>query len=242
MPQEERPAQRLIVALDTPEIAEARNMIHELGHFGVRFKVGPELFLQAGPEWVEKISKQGADIFLDLKFHDIPNTVEAACRNAASMGVWMCNVHALGGSEMIKRARKGLEEASKKRRPLLLAVTLLTSHDEATLKEIGIQGSAEENVARLAKLARDSGADGVVASALEAKSIRAALGPDFLIVTPGIRPAGADADDQARISTPAGALEAGASHLVVGRPIRRAEKPAVATRLILKEMETALSA
>ncbi len=243
MASHEKSGPRLIVSLDTPEVAVAREIIHEVSHFGVRFKIGPELFLRAGPEWVEKIVRQGASIFLDLKFHDIPNTVEAACRNAAHLGVWMCNVHALGGAEMIRRARGGLEEASaasKKQRPLLLAVTLLTSHGEGALAEIGLSGPPAGHVLRLAQMAQDAGADGVVASAQEAALLREKLGKDFLIVTPGIRPAGAGADDQSRIATPEAALRAGASFLVVGRPITQAPKPAIAARLILQEMEKAL--
>lgn len=240
---EKAAAEKLIVALDTPLASEAREIYHQLQHFGVRFKVGPELFMRAGPDWVGKMGKQGCRIFLDLKFHDIPNTVAAACRNAVHMGVWMCNVHALGGPDMMKAARAALDEESEregKTRPHLLAVTILTSHTDDSLGKIGLSGGALRNVINLAKLARDSGCDGVVASALEAPEIRKELGPEFLIVTPGIRPSEASLDDQARVSTPAGALGGGASHLVVGRPIRKAENPAVATRLILKEMTAAL--
>lgn len=240
---QEPASKKLIVALDTPLASEARELFHQLQHFEVRFKVGPELFMRAGPDWVNKMGKQGCEIFLDLKFHDIPNTVAAACRNAANMGVWMCNVHALGGADMMKAARDALEEVSEregKHRPHLLAVTILTSHTDESLGQIGLGGGALDNVVRLATLARESGCDGVVASALEAPAIRKELGEDFLIVTPGIRPSDASANDQARVSTPAGALGAGASHLVVGRPIRQADSPAVATRMILKEMAEAL--
>ena len=240
---EHKAAKKLIVALDTPMASEARELYHQLQHFGVRFKVGPELFMRAGPDWVGKMGKQGCEIFLDLKFHDIPNTVAAACRNAVNMGVWMCNVHALGGPDMMKAAREALDEESERdgrKRPHLLAVTILTSHTDDSLCKIGLTGTALDNVIRLAKLAKESGCDGVVASALEAGAIRKELGEEFLIVTPGIRPAEASLDDQARVSTPAGALGAGASHLVVGRPIRKAENPAVATRLIVKEMAAAL--
>lgn len=240
---ENNAAKKLIVALDTPLASEARELFHQLNHFGVRFKVGPELFMRAGPDWVGKMAKQGCEIFLDLKFHDIPNTVAAACRNAVHMGVWMCNVHALGGPDMMKAARAALDEESEregKTRPHLLAVTILTSHTDESLGQIGLSGDALENVVRLARLARESGCDGVVASALEAATIRKELGEDFLIVTPGIRPSDASLDDQARVSTPAGALGSGASHLVVGRPIRNADSPAVATRMIVKEMSDAL--
>ncbi|MCB0220027.1 MAG: orotidine-5'-phosphate decarboxylase [Chrysiogenetes bacterium] len=240
---ENNAAKKLIVALDTPLASEARELFHQLNHFGVRFKVGPELFMRAGPDWVGKMAKQGCEIFLDLKFHDIPNTVAAACRNAVHMGVWMCNVHALGGPDMMKAARAALDEESErenKTRPHLLAVTILTSHTDESLGQIGLGGNALENVVRLARLARESGCDGVVASALEAPTIRKELGEDFLIVTPGIRPSDASLDDQARVSTPAGALGSGASHLVVGRPIRNADSPAVATRMIVKEMSDAL--
>lgn len=236
-------SERLIVALDVPEVPDARELIAELIEFNVRFKIGPELFLKAGPDWVKKLVRQGTEFFLDLKFHDIPNTVEAACRQAAELGVWMMNVHALGGAEMIRRARVGMEDGAAKAghdKPLLIAVTVLTSHDETTLKSIGLEGSPMDAVVRLSRLAKDAGADGVVASALEASAIREACGGDFLIVTPGIRPSGGATHDQARISTPAGAIKAGATHLVVGRPIREAERPSSEARVILNEMERAL--
>jgi orotidine-5'-phosphate decarboxylase len=186
-------------------------------------KVGKELFTRLGPDFVAKLIGRGFDVFLDLKFHDIPNTVAAACVAAADLGVWMINVHASGGRRMMEAARGRLEDY--RQRPLLVAVTILTSLGAADIAEVGFQGTPADNVLRLARLARESGMDGIVCSPREASSIRSDAGAQFLLVTPGIRPAAASRDDQHRITTPADALRAGADFLVIGRPITQAEDP-----------------
>ncbi len=229
---------RIIVALDYPDAAPALALAGRLDPRRCRVKVGKELFTRAGPEVVRTLEREGFEVFLDLKYHDIPNTVAAACAAAADLGVWMLNVHALGGRRMLEAARAALEQrgAAPGRRPLLVAVTILTSLAEAELHEVGLAGSAQENVGRLATLARDAGLDGVVCAPREAAGLRAALGPDFLLVTPGVRPAGAAADDQRRILTPAQAVAAGATHLVIGRPITRAPDPLAAIAAIEEEL------
>ena len=224
--------QRLILALDLPSAGEARALAKRVGpHVGM-LKVGKQLFTAAGPQLVRELVDAGQRVFLDLKFHDIPNTVAAAIRSAAALGVSLVNVHALGGRAMIEAAAAARGPGSK-----LLAVTLLTSHDESTLAEIGLAGPLPEAVRRLALLARDAGADGVVASPQEIGLIREACGPDFLIVTPGVRPAGAEGGDQARLATPGAALRAGADYLVVGRPILQASDPEAAAEAIVRELE-----
>jgi orotidine-5'-phosphate decarboxylase len=228
------PKDRLIVALDVATGEEAAALAARLaGHVGM-FKVGKQLFTAAGPTAVRRLIEADARVFLDLKYHDIPNTVSGAVAAAAALGVSLVDVHALGGRSMIAAAATALD-ASRTR---LLAVTVLTSHDEASLSEIGLTGPVASAVERLALLARSSGAHGVVASPHEIAAIRAACGPDFLIVTPGIRPAGAKAGDQARAATPAAALEAGADYLVVGRPIVQALDPFAAAAAIVAEMAT----
>jgi orotidine-5'-phosphate decarboxylase len=228
------PKDRLIVALDVASADEAQALALRLGgHVGM-FKVGKQLFTAAGPTAVSRLIEAGARVFLDLKYHDIPNTVSGAVAAAVDLGVSLVDVHALGGRSMIAAAATALA-ASETR---LLAVTVLTSHDEATLTEIGLAGPVVSAVERLALLARSSGAHGVVASPHEIAAIRRACGPDFLIVTPGIRPAGAKAGDQARAATPAAALTAGADYLVVGRPITEAPDPAAASAAIVAEMAT----
>jgi orotidine 5''-phosphate decarboxylase, subfamily 1 len=196
--------------------------------------VGKELFTRAGPPVVEALVKRGFEVFLDLKFHDIPNTVAAACDAAADLGVWMMNLHASGGRRMMETARERLEARSH--RPLLIAVTILTSLGETDLAEVGFRGTPAENVRRLAALAADSGLDGVVCSPLEAAELRAERGEEFLLVTPGVRPASAALDDQKRVMTPADALAAGASHLVIGRPVTAAEDPVAALQAILESI------
>lgn len=188
-----------------------------------RVKVGKELFTRTGPALVESLQRLGFGVFLDLKFHDIPNTVAQACRAAAELGVWMVNVHALGGRRMMLAAREALEQRTP--RPLLTAVTVLTSHSPQELVDVGLGGAPEENVLRLAQLTRESGLDGVVCSALEAPVLRACCGAQFLLVTPGIRPTGSHPDDQRRVVTPADAIARGASYLVVGRPITASDDP-----------------
>ncbi len=213
----------VIVALDFPDQPSALSLVERLEPSLCRLKVGKELFTRLGPAFVEKLVGKGFDVFLDLKFHDIPNTVAAACDAAADLGVWMMNVHASGGHRMMETARERLE--GKSHRPRLIAVTILTSLGEEDIREIGFSGSPAENVLRLAALARSSGLDGVVCSPLEAAAIREQAGSDFLLVTPGVRPATASLDDQKRVMTPADAMAAGASYLVIGRPVTGAEDP-----------------
>lgn len=189
-----------------------------------RLKIGKELFTREGPELVRHFVRQGHDVFLDLKFHDIPNTVAQACRAAAALGVWMVNVHALGGSKMMKAARVALDEASG-RRPLLIGVTVLTSMGQEDLEEIGVHTEPAQQVLRLATLAKASGLDGVVCSPLEVAMLRREIGPDFRLVTPGVRPQGAALDDQARVLTPVDAIRSGSDYLVIGRPVTKAEDP-----------------
>ncbi len=232
------PEPRIIVALDYPGAAQARAMARRLDPRVCRVKVGKELFTAAGPGLVEELVAAGFGVFLDLKFHDIPNTVAAACRAAAGLGVWMINVHALGGRAMMMAAREAV--AALPNPPHLIAVTVLTSMGPADLLEVGIEATPEAQVNRLARLAADCGLDGVVCSAREAAGLRQAHGSRFLLVTPGIRPAGGAADDQTRIATPAAALKAGASHLVIGRPITQAPDPLAALQRIQMEMEGAL--
>jgi orotidine-5'-phosphate decarboxylase len=226
--------ERLIVALDVPGAGEARRLAERVGEAAGMFKVGSQLFTAAGPSLVRELTRAGRRVFLDLKYHDIPNTVASAVRAAADLGVSLIDVHALGGAAMIAAAA-----AARPAEARLLAITILTSHDEAALSAIGLSGSLSDNVRRLALLAQASGADGVVASPHEVGLIREACGDGFLIVTPGIRPAGAQRHDQARAATPAAALAAGASYLVVGRPITEAADPAAAAAAIAREMAEA---
>lgn len=213
----------VIVALDFPDQSSALSLVDRLEPSLCRLKVGKELFTRLGPVFVEQLVGKGFDVFLDLKFHDIPNTVAAACDAAADLGVWMMNVHASGGRRMMETARERLE--SRSHRPRLIAVTILTSLGEEDIREVGFSGSPAENVLRLAALARSSGMDGVVCSPLEAAAIRGQAGDDFLLVTPGVRPASASLDDQKRVMTPADAMAAGSSYLVIGRPVTAAEDP-----------------
>lgn len=225
---------RVIVALDFPSAREALDLAARLDGAKCRVKVGKELYTAAGPTLVEQLARSGFDVFLDLKFHDIPNTVAAACRAAAGLGVWMLNVHALGGRAMMEAGRAAFE--SQARRPLLIAVTILTSMGERELREVGIAGDPADAVTRLARLAQASGLDGVVCSAQEARVLRSALGDAFKLVTPGIRPAGASNADQQRVTTPAQAIALGADYLVVGRPITRAPDPLAALDAIRAEI------
>ena len=235
--------EKLIVALDVSSAEAGLRLAKQLrGHAGM-FKVGLENFAAEGPVLPRFLVATCEKVFLDLKLHDIPNTVRAAARAAAQLGVNMFNAHSSGGRKMMEAALQGAVEGSESRqdrvRPRVLAVTVLTSLTEEALHELGISGSAEEVVVRLARLAREAGLDGVVASAQEITAIRRALGPDFLIVTPGIRPANAAGDDQARIATPGAAIRAGADYLVVGRPITGAADPAAAADAIVAEMDRA---
>jgi orotidine-5'-phosphate decarboxylase len=225
---------RVIVALDFAGAEEALRFTDRLQPQLCRVKIGKELFTSAGPELVKIIVGQGFDVFLDLKYHDIPNTVAKACQAAARLGVWMLNVHALGGRAMMEAARAALGPVGT--RPLLIAVTVLTSHGQDELNDTGIIGSPQSAALRLAHLAKRSGMDGVVCSAQEARALRETLDEAFLLVTPGIRPAHAAADDQQRITTPGAALAAGASYLVIGRPVTRAPDPTAALNMINAEL------
>ncbi len=238
MPAPESPvASPLIVALDFPEAAAALALADRLDPALCRVKVGKELFTRAGPAVVEALVGRGFQVFLDLKYHDIPNTVAGACRAAAELGVWMVNVHALGGRRMMGAAREALEAAGAPR-PHLIAVTVLTSMAREDLEEVGLAGEPRDHVLRLARLTRDSGLDGVVCSPREAALVRDAVGADFLRVTPGIRPAGAERGDQRRTLGPAEALAAGADYLVVGRPVTAAPDPLAALHALLADLET----
>jgi orotidine-5'-phosphate decarboxylase len=225
---------RIIVALDFPDAKDALALAKRIDPKLCRVKVGKELYTAAGPSLVEKLQRSGFGVFLDLKFHDIPNTVAAACAAAAQLGVWMINLHALGGRAMMSAAREAL--AGAKARPRLTAVTLLTSMGAADLSEVGLAGNPQEVVLRLAGLARECGLDGVVCSAQEAAALRSRFGREFCLVTPGIRPAEAARDDQNRIATPREAIAAGVDYLVIGRPITRALDPLAALRAVQAEI------
>jgi orotidine-5'-phosphate decarboxylase len=225
---------RIIVALDYASAAPALDLISGLDPKTCRLKVGKEMFTRLGPTFVEKLVGQGFDVFLDLKFHDIPNTVAAACAAAADLGVWMVNVHASGGRKMMVTARERLETLSH--RPLLIAVTVLTSLGEKDIAEVGFLGAPADNVIRLARLTHESGLDGVVCSPLEAAEVRPLVGKDFLLVTPGVRPASAAQDDQERVMTPLDALNNGADLLVIGRPITAADDPQLSLNRIQQEI------
>lgn len=214
----------IVVALDFPTVAQSIEMAKRLDPNQCRVKVGKELFTTAGPVILDELHKLGFDIFLDLKFHDIPNTVANAVSVAAKAGVWMVNVHASGGRRMMEASANALQQLPAQN-TLLIAVTVLTSMDQSDLKEIGIDGTPEQHVKRLATLAKSSGMDGVVCSAQESSMLAGDLGKDFVLVTPGIRPTGSDQGDQKRIMTPAEAMAAGSHYLVMGRPITQAADP-----------------
>ncbi len=224
---------RIMVALDVDNSAAAVRLAEQLDPVRCRLKVGKELFTREGPAVIEKLQNRGFDIFLDLKFHDIPNTTAAACRAAANLGVWMINVHASGGRRMMEAAKEAV--VNSKQPPLLIAVTVLTSMADEDLKEIGLETGLEAQVQRLALLAQQSGLDGLVCSAHEARSMCEMFGSGFVLVTPGIRPAGAALGDQRRAMTPSEAIKAGATYLVVGRPISQAIDPAAAFESIWRE-------
>ncbi|MEP0073888.1 MAG: orotidine-5'-phosphate decarboxylase [Marinomonas sp.] len=214
----------IVVALDFPTMAQSIEMAKRLDPNQCRVKVGKELFTTAGPVILDELHKLGFDIFLDLKFHDIPNTVANAVSVAAKAGVWMVNVHASGGRRMMEASANALQQLPDQN-TLLIAVTVLTSMDQSDLMEIGIDGTPEQHVKRLATLAKSSGMDGVVCSAQESSMLSTDLGKDFVLVTPGIRPTGSDQGDQKRIMTPAEAMAAGSHYLVMGRPITQASDP-----------------
>jgi len=213
----------IIVALDYADEKSALKLVNQLEPDSCRLKVGKEMFTRLGPQFVETLTTKGFDVFLDLKFHDIPNTVARACAAACDLGVWMVNVHASGGRRMMEAAREEIEKSSHQ--PLLIAVTILTSLNTDDIHEIGFQGSPAENVYSLASLTNQSGLDGVVCSPQEVATLRKSLPNDFILVTPGIRPVGSAADDQRRTMTPAEAIKAGSSYLVMGRPITQADNP-----------------
>ncbi len=222
----------VVVALDVANLQELDDLLGKLDPSQCRLKVGKELFTRFGPDILRHIHQHGFEVFLDLKFHDIPNTVAAAVRAAAELGVWMVNVHASGGEKMMRAAREALDEFGSSA-PLLIAVTILTSMSDEELPSLGLKAeTAKEQVLLLAKLAQKSGMDGVVCSAQEAELLRQELGSDFTLVTPGIRPANAAADDQTRIVSPAQAVELGSNYLVIGRPITRSEHPSKALQEI----------
>ena len=230
---------QLIVALDFDRLAEAESMALRLAGVVAMFKIGSQLFTAEGPRAVERLSRFGPGIFLDLKFHDIPNTVAGAVAAAARLpGIKLVNVHALGGAEMMRAARQALGRGAQ--RPKLLAVTILTSLDAAALRHVGIQGGPEVRALALARLAKSCGLDGVVASPKEAAVIRRACRRNFLIVVPGVRPALAGKDDQARVATPGEAIRAGADYVVIGRPITGAPDPRAAAEAINAEIAAAL--
>lgn len=216
---------KVVIALDYADKHQALAFINQLDPETCRLKIGKEMFTHFGPDFVKVLVAKHFDVFLDLKFHDIPNTVAQAVKAAADLGVWMVNVHASGGRRMMEAAKAILEPYGDKA-PLLIAVTVLTSMDQSDLQELGIELSPAEQVKRLAILTKSSGLDGVVCSSHEAKELKALLGADFKLITPGIRPAGSNAGDQRRIMTPKQALDAGADYLVIGRPITQAENPA----------------
>ncbi len=227
--------ERLIVALDFPSPIQAQTAANQIGGAAGYFKVGKQLFTIAGPQLVRDLVASGRRVFLDLKFHDIPNTVAGAVKAASELGVSMLTVHAAGGSRMLKAA----VEAAGPSGPMVLAVTVLTSLSDADMSEIGLSGPVRDQALRMAALARNCGCPGVVSSPQEASCIRRELGDGFAIVTPGIRPAGSAVGDQARIATPADAIRAGATHLVIGRPITAALDPAAAARAVVADIEAA---
>ncbi|WP_412498090.1 orotidine-5'-phosphate decarboxylase [Vibrio furnissii] len=217
--------QKVIVALDYDNQADALAFVDKIDPASCRLKVGKEMFTLFGPEFVRELHKRGFSVFLDLKFHDIPNTCSKAVRAAAELGVWMVNVHASGGERMMAASREILEPYGHDR-PLLIGVTVLTSMEQPDLAGIGLDVAPQQQVMRLATLTKNSGLDGVVCSAQEAAMLKQSLGQAFKLVTPGIRPAGSDVGDQRRIMTPYEAIQAGSDYLVIGRPITQAAEPA----------------
>jgi orotidine-5'-phosphate decarboxylase len=221
--------------MDFNDSAPCLHLASQLNPSHCRLKIGKELFTAAGPQLVGELMAEGFDVFLDLKYHDIPNTVAKAVKAAADLGVWMVNVHASGGRRMLEAAREAVDASSNS--PLLIAVTVLTSMTKEDLLSIGIDIEPAEQVMRLANLTKDAGLDGVVCSALEAQGLKAALGKEFCLVTPGIRPIGASADDQRRIVTPEEAMDNGSDYLVIGRPITQAADPAAVCEAIYQSLQ-----
>ncbi len=218
------PSPKIIIAIDVNNQPDAIRLAEKFDPKLCRLKIGLELYTAEGPAILEVLQKLGFEIFLDLKFHDIPNTVARVCAVAASMGVWMVNVHALGGRAMMSAAREAISKSNHQ--PLLTAVTILTSHSQEDLAAVGITGNLEECVLQYAENARQAGCDGIVCSALEAGKLRKKLGDDFILVTPGIRPEGGNTNDQKRVVSPVVAIESGANYLVIGRPVTGADDPA----------------
>ncbi|MBH0071235.1 orotidine-5'-phosphate decarboxylase [Pseudoalteromonas sp. NZS127] len=229
-------SKKILIALDYDDQQAALDFVKQLSPDSCRLKVGKEMFTYFGPAFVKELIDLGFDVFLDLKFHDIPNTVAKAVTAAAKMGVWMVNVHASGGFEMMSKAKQALAPFGDKA-PLLIAVTVLTSMDETELKRLGVEKTPQEQVIYLAKLAKEAGLDGVVCSAQEAQQLKAELGAGFKLVTPGIRPVGSDAGDQKRIMTPKQAIDAGSDYLVIGRPITQADNPVAVLEDVNKSIE-----
>jgi orotidine-5'-phosphate decarboxylase len=227
------PRQRLIVALDVPTAAAAQKIVAAVGDSALTYKVGMQLYTAEGPHVVRDLVASGRRVFLDLKYHDIPNTVGAAVAEAAKLGVSMLTVHSSGGGKMLRAA---VEAAKARPELIVLAVTVLTSMDGNDLEAVGIRGTVEESVVRLAMIALSNGCQGVVTSAHEASAVRAKLGDAFAIVTPGVRPAGGNVGDQVRVVTPAEAIASGATHIVVGRPITEAADPAAEAKAILGQI------
>jgi orotidine-5'-phosphate decarboxylase len=234
---------RLIVALDVETAREALNLFRALKDVAGMFKIGSQLFTAEGPGVVREIVKEGGRVFLDLKFHDIPNTVASAAVEAARLGVHIFDVHASGGGEMMRRTADAVTETAEREgiaRPLIIGITVLTSFDDSTLKEVGLNSDMAAQATRMAQLAARSGLDGVVASPHEIKLVRETVeDKNFVIVAPGVRPVGAGADDQRRVMTPGQAVRAGADYLVVGRPILKAHDPVTAARQVVEEMRGA---
>ncbi|MFK5984084.1 MAG: orotidine-5'-phosphate decarboxylase [Pseudomonadota bacterium] len=227
---------KIIIALDYADEKSAFFMVKQLSPELCRIKIGKELFVSSGPQLVEKITNMGFDVFLDLKFHDIPNTVAGACRAAAKLGVWMVNVHASGGLKMMLAAKDAIDNTTASNKPLLIAVTILTSLDNTALAEIGYNKEVHAQVLHLANLTKQAGLDGVVCSPHEAQAIKQQCGNDFSLVTPGVRPKGSQVNDQSRIMTPQQALDAGSNYLVIGRPITASENPLQTLEQITKEI------
>lgn len=235
-------SEKLIVALDVDNLYKAEKLIMKLMPYVKIFKIGSELFTSCGPEAIKLVYSMGCKVFLDLKFHDIPNTVSSACKIAVAKKVFMLNVHTIGGPNMMRETVSVVRRQAKSlkiQKPILLGVTILTSIDDKELKNIGLKGSVNTNIARLAGLAKKSGLDGVVASPREVSLLRKKFGKNFIIVTPGVRPLWAEKGDQKRISTPSDAIKNGADFIVVGRPITMAKDPKKAALLILKEIKDA---
>jgi orotidine-5'-phosphate decarboxylase len=235
--------ERLIVALDVDTLGQATDLVRSLGRDVGMFKIGKQLFTHAGPQAVRLIEELGGEVFLDLKFHDIPNTVAKAAIEATRLGVKMFNVHASGSLEMMRITEKEVRRVcrqEKRRKPITLAVTVLTSLNQDDLQRVGVERKVADQVVGLALLTKEAGMDGVVASPHEVADIRAACGRRFVIVTPGIRPSDGDRNDQRRVMTPAEAVRADVDYIVVGRPIIEAKDPAAAARAIVAEMEQAI--